>query len=75
MTGNSLTASNDAPGILQQLAGSSDVALRLTLALFPGRGLRHIVEATTTLGVIRTRQWEYVLIQGSDYEIAFPEDP
>jgi len=74
MIGNSLTATYDAPGIIQELADSSGVDMYVEKALFPGRDLARIIYETNTLERIGYQKWDYVVLQDGHYEIAFPED-
>ncbi len=73
LIGNSLSLWHSAHGILQALADTSGLDLYLQRALYSGRGLAEICEQTDVFTQIKDRHWDYVIIQGSDYEIGFPD--
>lgn len=74
MIGNSLTGTYDTPGIIQELADSSGIKMHIHEALFFGRDLAEIIYQTNILDRITWQKWDYVVLQDSHYEIAFPDD-
>ncbi len=73
MIGNSLTAYYDTPGILQALCDSSGKKVFIREAMYLGKTLGMIVSVTDVFDHIALRKWDYAVMQGSSYEIAFPE--
>lgn len=73
MIGNSLTGWYDTPGLLQALCDAGGKSVFVREAIYPGYTLEMIVAGTGVSGEVALRHWDYVVIQGSNYEIAFPE--
>lgn len=72
LIGNSLTAYNDTPATIQELADSAGVEMKVQLAIYLGCTLQEIVNMRDVFDRIRLEKWDYVLIQGSSYNVAFP---
>lgn len=80
LIGNSLSAWNgygeieyNTPDLMRGFAESIGVDLYLEEAVFFGLSLQEICESTDIFERIRLEKWDYAIIQGSDYDIAFPE--
>ncbi|MCU0639345.1 MAG: hypothetical protein MUF59_05695 [Candidatus Krumholzibacteria bacterium] len=73
LIGNSLTAYNDTPATIQELADSAGVEMNVQLAIYLGHSLQDIVDRGDVFDRIKLEKWDYVLLQGSDYTVAFPE--
>ncbi|HSG27213.1 MAG TPA: hypothetical protein VLA34_01945 [Candidatus Krumholzibacterium sp.] len=73
MIGNSLTAYHNTNETIQELADSAGVDMKVEIALYLGHPLEMIVESTDVFDRIRREKWDYVVIQGSNYWIAFPD--
>lgn len=73
MIGNSLTGWHDTPGLLQALCDAGGKSVFVREAIYPGYTLEMIVAGTGVFDEVALRHWDYVVMQGSNYEIAFPE--
>ncbi len=73
LIGNSLTAYNNTPATIQELADSAGTDMNVQSAVYLGHSLQMIVEGTDVFDRIKMEKWDYVLLQGADYAIAFPD--
>jgi hypothetical protein len=70
--GNSLTFYNDLPGMLEKLATANGKKVYVGKALVGGASLEDHCNSETTISKIYAYDWDYVVLQGSSYHIAFP---
>jgi hypothetical protein len=72
--GNSLTFYWDMPIMFAQIADQSGKALFVDQWTFGGASLEDIYNYPETGSKIRQYAWDYVVLQGSSYHIAFPAE-
>jgi hypothetical protein len=71
--GNSLTFFFDVPGQLRALAEQAGLDVFIDQSTVGGAKLAYHAAYRPTIDKIYERPWDYVVLQGSDYAIAFPE--
>ena len=71
--GNSLTGYFDQPTIFSQLAFASGKDVESFNAIKYGASIEYLSTNSITLNHIARNDWDYIVLQGSDYSIAFPE--
>lgn len=71
--GNSLTVFNQQTSIFSGLAKAAGKQVFVEESLINGAELVNHSTNSTTLNLIKKYKWDYVILQGSDYSVAFPE--
>ena len=71
--GNSLTMFHNIPLTFELLAEAKGYVMHVEDALRGGAPLEYHAAENETLSKICSRDWDYVILQGSNYAIAFPE--
>lgn len=69
--GNSLTFYNDLPNMLEMLANTNGKKIYISEALVGGATLDYHATNEATINKIYAYDWDYVILQGSSYHIAF----
>lgn len=69
--GNSLTSFQ--PSVFKELAQEAGFDVLVESNIMFGKSLEEVLASQTTLDAIAHNNWDYVVIQGSSYAIAFPE--
>jgi len=71
--GNSLTYYSDTPEIFRQLSERSGKDVLVDESLFGGATLAYHSTLWETSTKINSQKWDYVILQGSSFNVAFPE--
>ena len=71
--GNSLTGWGDTMVHFGNLADSAGIEVVIGSRVVDGAGMRDHVESFDTKWMIQQQQWNYVVLQGGSYLIAFPD--
>ena len=61
--GNSLTYTNDLPRVVERLAASRGIAVKTTFAGEGGADLKRLWAGGSALAAIRSRRWDWVVLQ------------
>jgi len=69
--GNSLTSFQ--PSVFRELAQEAGFDVLVESNIMFGKSLEQVLASQTTLDYIAQENWDYVVLQGSSYAIAFPE--
>ncbi len=69
--GNSLTFYNDLPGMLEKPVAANGKKVYVGKALAGGASLEDHCNSESTISKIYAYDWDYVVLQGSSYHIAF----
>jgi hypothetical protein len=72
--GNSFTGWNDMPEMLNELTKNSTHIIYVGKYLWYGGSLFEISNADTVQSIINSLNWDFVILQGSPYRFAYPED-
>ena len=72
--GNSFTGWNDMPEMLRELTKNSSHNIYVEKYLWYGGSLYEISNADTVQSMINSLDWDFVILQGSPYRFAYPED-
>jgi len=72
--GNSLTFYSNTPDIFTELSESSGKDVYVEGSLYGGASLNYHSTLWETTTKINSQKWDYVILQGSSYNIAFPEN-
>ena len=71
--GNSFTFYNNTPGILKDIAASKGKLIYTDTAVTGGKDLKFHSERERTYKLIKSRNWDYIVIQGHSNEFAQPD--
>ena len=71
--GNSYTFYNDMPGIVQKLGQANNLSVFVDTVVQGGKNLKYHSEQAKTYEKIKSRDWDYIVIQGHSSEFAQPE--
>ena len=72
--GNSFTGWNDMPEMLKELTKNSSHNIYIDKYLWYGGSLFELSNADTVQSMINLLDWDFVILQGSPYRFAYPED-
>jgi Secretion system C-terminal sorting domain/Domain of unknown function (DUF4886) len=71
--GNSLTGWHDQPMMFGEIASEAGFDVSSVNSLWFGTDIAQHLSWPTTLDNIASEDWDYIVLQGNKYEIAFPE--
>ena len=71
--GNSLTGYNNMPGLLEQLAITSQKSIFIDKFIWYGMSLEEISERPQISDKLSQHNWDYVVLQGGCHNAAYPE--
>jgi hypothetical protein len=71
--GNSLTSYNQQPSMFSGMAKAAGKQVFVEQATVSGADLDNLSRNTSVLNLIKKYKWDYVILQGSDFSIAFQE--
>lgn len=71
--GNSLTSNNQQPNILSGMARTAGKQIFVEQVTVNGASLDNLSRNSSVLSMIKKYKWDYVVLQGSDFSIAFPD--
>ncbi len=71
--GNSFTAFNDLPRMVEEMAASVDVSVRADVIAPGGAWWRDHAASSTTMGTLEDNEWDFVVLQEQSMALAAPE--
>ncbi|MCB0749304.1 MAG: DUF4886 domain-containing protein, partial [Ignavibacteriae bacterium] len=72
--GNSFTGWNDMPVMLEELTKNSSHKIYVDKYLKYGGSLYELSQLDTVKNIINSLKWDYIILQGSPYRYAYPEE-